>query len=198
MTNSGQTKSEIATFRSKLFRVGGLPRTAALYVMPNTCRQPTQEGCFILASPIWQMIKSKWVEASYQRSCCFPSWKEFLLQLATGFLSSLMLAFSDLICSKLGAADKFSQILWHFQTNPFHCWENPDEIMWKAFSIGCRDWENKAKRNFTEHTRYNNIEENNQAQVCDDLYLKDKFTFSILKVSKILQLLCTPHTSFEI
>ena len=52
--------------------------------------------------------------------------------------------------------------------------------MWKAFLIGCRDWENKAKRNFREHTQYNNIEENNQAQVCDDLYLKDKFTSKAL------------------
>ena len=69
--------------------------------------------------------------------------------------NSLMLAFWDLICWKLRAADKFSQILWHFQTNPFHCWENPDEIMWKAFLIGCRDWENKGKRNFTEHTQLN-------------------------------------------
>ena len=66
-----------------------------------------------------------------------------------------MPAFWDLICSKLRAADKFSQILWHFQTNPFHCWENPDEIMWKAFLIGCRDWENKGKRN----TQYKTLEE---------------------------------------
>ena len=119
--------------------------------------------------------------------------QEFLLQLPTEFLSpSLRLAFWDLICSKLRAADKFSQILWHFQTNPFHCWENPDEIIWKAFLIGCWDWENKGKRNFTEHTQYYNIEEENQEQVCNDLYLKEKWTSSILKVSRILQLLCTP------
>ena len=38
--------------------------------------------------------------------------------------------------------------------------------MWKAFLIGCRDWENKGKGNFTEHTQYNNIERKNETQVC--------------------------------
>ena len=61
--------------------------------------------------------------------------------------------------------------------------------MWKAFLIGCRDWENKGEGNFTEHTQYNNIERKNETHVC----LIFKFTSGTMFASSLCDYVTFMH-----